>query len=96
MEKNTCDKLYIEYNNLFNLYELLSKKECVTNSCKRNKEKVYGDLDESFKKLFNCRCIQYSLVAVESVGAISCFIQPSKFSGEINDKGYWTFEEILK
>ena len=60
MEKNNCDNLYKEYSKILYRYEILSKEKCITNSCKRNKEEIYGNLEISLNKLYNCICNQHN------------------------------------
>ena len=54
MGKNNCKELFNEYNILMNIYNILLKKKCITNSCKRRKEELYGNIDKNHEKLFNC------------------------------------------
>tara|TARA_B110000259_G_scaffold97843_1_gene113054 strand:+ start:7328 stop:7510 length:183 start_codon:yes stop_codon:yes gene_type:complete len=43
-----CDEINIKYLNTLNNYKLLYEKKCFTNSCKRRKEEIIGNL-ENFK-----------------------------------------------
>tara|TARA_Y100000389_G_scaffold182035_1_gene198249 strand:+ start:155 stop:364 length:210 start_codon:yes stop_codon:yes gene_type:complete len=58
MEKNNCDKIYEDLHNKLKYYMIFSKNNCLTNSCKRKKELLYGELNDTLFNLLYCYDIQ--------------------------------------
>ena len=54
MEKNNCNIIYKNFYNKLKNYEIFSKNNCVTNSCKRKKELLYGELNDTLINLLYC------------------------------------------
>lgn len=54
MEKNNCKELFNEYYKSIKMYNILLKNECITHSCKRRKEELYGNINKIYEELFNC------------------------------------------
>jgi|TARA_B110000211_G_scaffold118671_1_gene137477 hypothetical protein len=54
MDKNNCKEFFNEYIILINIYKKSLENECITNSCKRRKEELYGNIDNNLENLYKC------------------------------------------
>ena len=54
MDKNNCKEFFNEYIILMNIYKKSLENECITNSCKRRKEELYGNIDNNLENLYKC------------------------------------------
>ena len=51
---NECNILIYEYLKISTMYTNINKKNCITNSCRRRKEKILGCLKNIHKQIEIC------------------------------------------
>ena len=54
-QKPNCNIVYNKIYDITNVYMKICKRECITNSCRRRKEEVLGDLLDLYKSLEYCK-----------------------------------------